>query len=1214
MQFDVFRVSALAWLILPGWLGTSSRPLAAEDPFALGVRTTDPLPPMEQRAKFHLPPGFEIQLVATEPDLNKPFNLAFDPRGRLWVTTSIEYPFAAPTNAVGRDRVMIFEDFGGDGRARKVTPFADGLNIPIGVYPLTGIRRDALARMLPDSGLRTPNSETFGNAALVWSIPHIWLMDDTDGDGRADRRVPVYGPFDYTRDTHGNQASFRRGFDGWLYATHGFNNDSRVRGADGHEVHLNSGNTYRMRLDGARLEPHTWGQVNPFGLAWDAFGNLYSSDCHSAPVYQLLAGGYYPSFGKPHDGLGFAPVLMEHAHGSTAIDGIVYYVDDLWPDEFQKNTFIGNVMTSRLNRDRIEFHGSSPRAIELPDFLRSDDPWFRPVDNQLGPDGALYIADFYNRIIGHYEVPLTHPGRDRERGRIWRVVYTGNDGRPRLHHRPLDLTTATAAQLIAELADPNLTWRMLAMHQLCDRTGTAALGPLAQLLDSGRATAVQHAHALWALARIGDFFNGDRAHVTAPRGGRAGAGYLEEAARHADPLVRTHALRIMAELPELRGLRPAVIAALSDSHGLVQRCAAEVLGRHPRVSDLGHLLALRARVPAEDTHLLYVVRKAMRDVLKDRDNLNHLRADDLSETDSRAVADVATAIPSPASAAFLIRHLERHSEPAGTLSGYLRHAARHAPEPAQDALVSLIRRTASGDLPLEMSLMTAAREGIHQRGGAAGERFRAWAADLATRLMDSVSAASLRWWNSPVENMANTTNPWFLQQRTSSDGNRDSWFLCSLPPGGEALTGILRSEPFVLPARLEFFIAGHDGYPDNPPQNRNFIRLKAADSEAVLAHSPPPRNDVAQPVAWDLAAHAGRRGYVEIVDGDNGNAYAWLAAGRFHPPVIALPAVDPSQVAHRQLSAAELARAFEVRSLEPQLAAWLGAPAVEVEPRAAAARALLALDREDAKHLPAVMALIQDASSPLPLRARLGSVLMEEGSGIALNSLMIAAREAPYRLQAQLASALATRREGAEALLLNLEAGKLPPRLLQERSLRDKLLAARPDNAARRIEQLTAGLPPAGDQAQKLIDQRRAGFDAATASAERGRTVFGQACSICHRLGGAGGLVGPQLDGIGHRGLERLLEDILDPNRNVDRAFRSHTLTLKDGEVLTGLPRREEGELLIIATAAGVELSVPQKEIAAQRESETSLMPENFGDALTPEQLHDLLAFLLASK
>jgi glucose/arabinose dehydrogenase len=299
----------------------------------------------------------------------------------------------------GRDAIKVLEDTDGDGRADKITTFADGLNIPIGIYPYKG-------------------------GAIAWSIPNIWHFQDTNGDGKADKaRRFCSGPLGWERDTHGMNASFRRGYDGWIYITHGFNNNSTVKGRDGSEIKLNSGNTYRIRPDGSRVEPHTWGQVNPFGLTFDAFGNLYSADCHSSPIYQLLRGAYYPSFGKPDDGLGFAPVLMQHSHNSTAIGGIAYYEDDQWPAEFRDNIFVGNVMTSRVNRDLLRFAGSSPSAKELPDFLTSDDPWFRPVDLQFGPDGALYVADFYNRIIGHYEVPLTHPGRDRERGRIWRVSY-----------------------------------------------------------------------------------------------------------------------------------------------------------------------------------------------------------------------------------------------------------------------------------------------------------------------------------------------------------------------------------------------------------------------------------------------------------------------------------------------------------------------------------------------------------------------------------------------------------------------------------------------------------------------------------------------------------------------------------------------------------------------------------------------------------------------
>jgi putative heme-binding domain-containing protein len=199
-------------------------------------------------------------------------------------------------------------------------------------------------------------------------------------------------------------------------------------------------------------------------------------------------------------------------------------------------------------------------------------------------------------------------------------------------------------------------------------------------------------------------------------------------------------------------------------------------------------------------------------------------------------------------------------------------------------------------------------------------------------------------------------------------------------------------------------------------------------------------------------------------------------------------------------------------------------------------------------------------------------------------------------------------------LLLNVESGALPARLLQDRGLRDKVLAAKPNSAAQRINLLTKDMAPANAATEKLIEERRRMFEPAATSAERGKAIFTQTCATCHRLDGAGNLVGPQLDGIGNRGLERLLEDILDPNRNVDRAFRSHLITLKSGDVVTGLPRREEGEMLVLADSAGKEFSVRFSEIESRRESELSPMPTNLGDMLPADQLNDLLAFLLAKR
>jgi glucose/arabinose dehydrogenase len=528
--------------------------------FTEGVRATEPLSPEEQRLKFHLPPGFKIQLVASEPDLRKPMNMAFDSAGRLWVTESREYPFAATNAALARDTIRIFSDFDDNGRARKVTTFATNLNIPIGVYPFrspgSSRREEAPSNSKPKTPNAKPSQSLLTSAAtnltwkcLAWSIPNIWLFEDTDGDGVADKKEVLYGPFDFTRDTHGNQASFRRGLDGWIYATHGFNNQSRVSGTDGHEIFLPSGNVYRFRLDGSRIEHWTHGQVNPFGLTFDPLGNLYSADCHSSPIYQLLRGAHYPSFGRPHDGLGFAPTTIQHSHHSTAICGITHISDPAWPAEFQGNLFIGNVMTSRINRDQLEWRGSTSVGKEMPDFLSTDDPWFRPVDLQFGPDGALWVADFYNRIIGHYEVPLLHPGRDRERGRIWRIVPPGGADVRRLKlvqddkvKTPPGVAFSRDA-LLNEFLSENPTRRALAREEL-------ALLPNAN--EHGLIT--QAAQGLWHF-RARDEREGLMTSCLwlLNRDGKLDDKTLLGVLQDRDEPVRVHALRILTE----RGLRTA---------------------------------------------------------------------------------------------------------------------------------------------------------------------------------------------------------------------------------------------------------------------------------------------------------------------------------------------------------------------------------------------------------------------------------------------------------------------------------------------------------------------------------------------------------------------------------------------------------------------------------------------------------------------------------
>ena len=1153
--------------------------LKAADPFAENVRTTPWLAPEDERRTFKLPPGFTANLFSSEPDIAKPMNMAFDAKGRMWVTVTLEYPYPVPLDKTGRDAIKILEDTDGDGKADKVTTFAEGLNIPIGIFP-------------------------YRNGVIVWSIPNIWWLEDTDGDGKADKREPLYGPFGWQRDTHGMNSSFTRGLDGWIYATHGFNNDTQVEGKDQHQVHMNSGNTYRFRTDGSSIEQNSWGQVNPFGLCFDPLGNLFSADCHSEPVYQVLTGGYYPSFGKPHDGLGYAPSMIFHDHGSTAICGVHYYTDDLWPEEYQDNILTGNVMTCRVEWDRVEYTGSTPEAKHRGAFLSTDDPWFRPVNIQLGPDGSLYIADFYNRIIGHYEVPLDHPGRDRASGRIWRLSYTGTPEHPAKPNRPFkdnDLSAAPAVQLVAALASPNPTRRSVALDQLTDRVGTTAIEPLAGAVADTKAPAIQRATAMWGLFRLGRL-SADPSPAISLLG-------------ESDRLLRVHALRALKQIANLP--QPSIDkihGKLRDPDALVRRCAAEALGTYPSAQHVQPLLQLVRTTDTNDTHLLYVARKALRDQFLDANVLSQFDPQKLDTRDSHDIAAVLPAVASEPAAGFLLGHLAQPTtkESSEFLETALKHAARYAPLAQLDRLAELARTRCAGDLDLQLALFESVKKGTEQRGATLSPSFIGWGAELASAILKSEDAPSGGWTARPVPGGDPAINPWMVQQRASADGGKNDWFFSTLP-AGEQTTGILRSKTFSAPTRFSFYFAGHDGYPDKQLQNNNLVRLIDPVSGTVLRNASAPRNDLAQPVVWDLADLGGKQVCIEIVDADTAGAYAWVAVGRFDPPVVQVPKVSPQQAASRVRSAASLASSLGLRNLQDALARTLAAQAGAPDIRPAVAQALAALEPREART--ALAQILAEPTLSLPLAteaaAAFGDTSNPAAEITALESLL---KQIPKKVQSRVALALAGSAPGLDLLLKQVDNGRLPASVLIEQNVKAKWESVRSPGAAERIQALVKDLSEPDEARAKLIADRVAAFNPAAANAVKGREVFTKNCEVCHQIDAKGALVGPQLDGIGNRGLERVAEDVLDPNRNVDRAFRTTIVTLTDDDVATGLFRREEGETLVFAESTGKEFSLPKNKIKEKRESQLSLMPENFSEILAPADFQDLMAFLLSKR
>ncbi|HEY1110114.1 MAG TPA: hypothetical protein VGE76_15795, partial [Opitutaceae bacterium] len=606
MRTRTFRIPVLGCAF---FLAAASAPAFAQRGDAPDTRLRSSA---ESQAAFHLPAGFEIQLVAAEPDLQKPFNLAFDAAGRVWVTGSALYPWPARRDALGQpiasfeknwddnrlafratstppappeqgiDTVKVLSDFDPQtGRARKIVTFADGLNIPIGLLPLP---REPKAR---------------GDSALVFSIPAIWKLTDTDGDGRADVREKLYDGFGF-KDTHGMSSSYWLWLDGWIYGTHGFANESAVVDRAGRVTKLTSGNTYRFRPDGSQFEVYVNGQTNPYGLAFDARGDLYTADSHSKPVYLLIPGGYYEGIGREHDGLGFAPAITTDDHGSSAIAGIAHYSAAQFPPEYRDNLFNGNPVTRRINRARLDWRGSTPQAVRQPDFLTSDDPAFRPVQVKLGPDGALWIADFYNPIIGHYEVPLTHPARDRSHGRIWRVVWRGLDGHAPLSQSP-DLTKLKTSVLAQRIPSTNLVVHSLAVAELLARPDPQYAIPIlerfAQDLVEGGNTHNDPADALpifLALERLG----------------RLNDTLIRRAFQRPDndvALAAVQALNLRGKLTDDDRHLFSDLATRTANHRL-WRAVASLLVAHPQPWAGDTLLPLLLAAPEADTELTYALR------------------------------------------------------------------------------------------------------------------------------------------------------------------------------------------------------------------------------------------------------------------------------------------------------------------------------------------------------------------------------------------------------------------------------------------------------------------------------------------------------------------------------------------------------------------------------------------------------------------------------
>jgi len=414
----------------------------------------------EEQKKFHLPEGYEIELVVQESaGLGKFVSVYFDQRGRMWTQTALEYPVDANENPAaaeavyagkGKDKVLVYprESLNGKipaGGLTNPTVFADGLAIPTGMLPWGN-----------------------GDTCYVQHGHDLKLYKDTNGDGKADTHEVILTGFG-VQDSHLFPHQFTRAPGGWIWMAQGLFNNSKVH-KPGSDVVVDwpKCSMARMRPDGSEFEVISTGPNNIWGLVITGEGETFIQEAndYGYPVMPFHEYAYYPG-GMEALKKSYQPDFPPQADfrmGGTGLSGLALIESGSLKDKQAAHTMaVANPIISKIQTLAMHRDGAYWKLAQLPDLITCDDPFFRPVALTNGPDGCIYIVDWYNKIISHNEVPRAHPDRDKTRGRIWRV-------KPKAAKTEVaDFTKMSTEELVASLGKEPVGKAHLAAQELLDR-------------------------------------------------------------------------------------------------------------------------------------------------------------------------------------------------------------------------------------------------------------------------------------------------------------------------------------------------------------------------------------------------------------------------------------------------------------------------------------------------------------------------------------------------------------------------------------------------------------------------------------------------------------------------------------------------------------------------------------------------------------------------
>ncbi len=476
-----------------------------------------------------VPEGYKVELFASErefPNLANPMQLSFDDKGRLWVAVMPSYPHYRPGDSRPDDKILIYEDTDGDGKADKETVFADKLHLPIGF-------------------------EFAPEGVYVSQEPHLMLLRDTDGDDRADSREVILTGFD-THDTHHAISAFAGDPSGAFVMGEGVFLHSNVetpygpvRGVDGGFYRFNPQRTHLERTAQLNIP-------NPWGIAFDDWGQDFFLHTSGTSMNWMLPVSVKPTYGSKTPS---TPDLIPEGHRVRPTSGLEFVSSRHFPDEVQGDILLCNsIGFLGIKQHSIADHGTGYRTAFRQDLLTSTDTNFRPVDLRFAPDGSLYVIDWHNALIGHMQHNARDPFRDHAHGRIYRITYPS---RPLV--KPATVKGAPVPVLLENLKLPEFHSRYRSRRELRSHPAEQVLPAVREWvarLDPGDP---RHGHHLlealwttWGLNQVDEEL-------------------LRRLLEHEDARVRSAAVRVLRyNTHRIGDHAELLLKAAADPHGRVR--------------------------------------------------------------------------------------------------------------------------------------------------------------------------------------------------------------------------------------------------------------------------------------------------------------------------------------------------------------------------------------------------------------------------------------------------------------------------------------------------------------------------------------------------------------------------------------------------------------------------------------------------------------------